>query len=196
MKTYNLLWLLIACSAMSACDTKYFERSTNGTWRGATQVTTIINSGLYPNLTQPLPTTAATTPPVRNTQIVLNLVEEANSQTIVSAITVPVITAPNIIGAGSPTSTILIEGGAIDSVIINGRNANDNTVIFTISPRNVGAQTVPQLSFSGRFIDDNTIEGTLSQTLPRQRVLQAPGDTANAVLLQPRVFSVTLRLTR
>jgi hypothetical protein len=204
MKIFQLIIiaaLILSAFATGGCDNQYFENNVAGTWRGSAQVTLVNSSGILASPPLTTPTTAVSAPREETATFVLSMVQQPNSQNIQSAFSAPppplrsFINADSIL-AGNPLSVIDITNIAGDSTFaIDGRNANANTVFFTVAARTYGSSQFVAMSFTGTFKDANTIEGILSQTLPRQRVL-VTADTAAAILLEPRTFNTTLTLTR
>lgn len=181
--SFTLLSILLMMTA--GCFSEYFPRTGEGIWRGSVPLTVIV--------TDVSDNRAAET---RNASFTLDLLQEGESQNFFTRYPRVTFDASDSLRATVPSEARPLSRVALENVIgdstfdIRGRNTNRNTFIFTVPARAFTGQNapiatiaLPAVSFSGRYVDDNTIEGTISQTV--------------AVPEQPtRIYTATLRLTR
>ncbi|MFQ3599432.1 MAG: hypothetical protein SNJ55_03405 [Chloroherpetonaceae bacterium] len=178
-----LLSLLFVSTA--GCFPEYFPRTGEGVWRGAAPLTVVVTDL---NNTR--------TAELRNATFTLDLLQEENSQNLFTRYPRVTFDAGDSLRAVAPTearplSLVQLENVRGDSTFdVRGRNDNRNTFIFTIPTRTFAGQdapiatvALPLVSFSGRYVDDNTVEGTVSQTV------SVPGQPT-------RIYTATLRLTK
>jgi hypothetical protein len=188
----NLLFLsfigAILSSLFLGCDAEYFPRKGSGIWQGAAPLTVVERD-----------TANVRSAVTRNAAFRLDLLQDENSQVLftkhprVTFSGNPADSSRAIIPADMrPLSTIILSGVRGDSTYnVACRFANVNTFILTVPSKTLSGQEapissveLPTVSFSGKYIDDNTVEGTLSQTIP------ALGSAPS------RVFTSTIRLTK
>ncbi len=185
----NRIFLLTLLSLMlvsaTGCFPEYFPRTGTGTWRGSAPLTVIVAD-----------VNDARSAVTRNASFTLDLLQEDNSQNFFTRYPRVTFDATDSLRAvvpseARPLSLVQLENVRGDSTFdIRGRNANRNTFIFTVATRTFTGQdapiasvALPAVSFSGQYVDDNTVEGTLSQTVA------VPGQPT-------RIYTATLRLTK
>ncbi len=188
MKTnriFSLTFLSLLLVSAAGCFPEYFPNTGAGVWRGSAPLTVIVTDVSNNR-------TAVT----RNATITLDLLQEEDSQNFFTRF--PRVTFDNndslratVPSEARPLSLVVLENVRGDSTFdIRGRNANRNTFIFSVPTRTFTGQdapvasiALPATSFSGSYVDDNTVEGTLSQTVA------VPGQPT-------RIYTATLRLTK
>ncbi len=184
-KIFSLMLLPLALLSLTGCFPEYFPRTGAGTWRGSAPLTVIVAD-----------VNDARTAVTRNAAFTLDLLQEESSQNFFTRYPRVTFDATDSLRAvvpseARPLSLIQLENVRGDSTFdIRGRNANRNTFIFTTPTRTFTGQdapiasvALPAVSFSGQYVDDNTVEGTLSQTVA------VPGQPT-------RIYTATLRLTK
>ncbi|MDX2130400.1 MAG: hypothetical protein SFU91_15295 [Chloroherpetonaceae bacterium] len=172
-KSLSFIALFAVVLLSVGCDADYFPRTGTGDWSGSSRVT-VIRAG------------AAVEADVRFT---LRLSQDANSTNFFTRFPGVTLNDTNlaVIPADNrPLSTVVVTGVSGDSTFdVRGRNANVNTFFFIVPARTFSGsgETMPAVSFSGSYVNDNTVEGTLSQSI--------------AITGQPtRVFTSTLRISK
>ncbi|MCS6989491.1 MAG: hypothetical protein NZM06_08245 [Chloroherpetonaceae bacterium] len=188
MKTNRIFRLAVVMAlaiAATGCYPEYFPRTGEGVWRGSAPLTVIVTDVNNERRAE-----------TRNATIKLDLLQDANSQNLFTRYPRVTFDANDSLRAVAPSearplSLVLLQNVRGDSTFdVRGRNANRNTFAFTIPSRTFSGQdapiatvALPTASFSGRYVADNVVEGTISQTV------SVPGQPT-------RIYAVTLRLQK
>lgn len=175
---------LLSLAAMAGCFPEYFPRTGDGVWRGSAPLTVIVTDVNNQIRAE-----------TRNATFSLNFLQEENSQNLFTRYERVTFDDNDSLRAVLPNNTrplsvVNLEGVVGDSTFdVRGRNANRNTFFFTVPARAFPGQNapissvaLPIASFSGRYVEDNVVEGTISQTVAVQ------GTT--------RIYTATLRLQK